>query len=168
MTDNNIEGIFNVLSHHNDYINIEACISGINNFIFASSKEQPEEPHRKEYISSMFSSIITSMCTPMFATATDSTKTNQISKDQFVRTINILQEDKITKDSSMNDANQSLFRILDIENKHEIPTPIIIDFITRLSNQNATDEAKEECRKQIDPMNKGKLTMDEFTKVMDR
>ncbi|KAL7720903.1 Rab-GAP TBC domain-containing protein [Entamoeba marina] len=155
-----LSGSFNILSQNKDYLTIEACISGFNNTIFSFTNELHENSSmRKGFVSTLFSSPITTLFTNMFAVATDEDGDRKINKDDYLRKWCYKNSDLIT-------ANTVLFRILDKQNIGVVPVQIVLDFITRMSGQTTDSSIQIETRKVLDPKETGVVELEAFIKAM--
>ncbi|EDR23584.1 hypothetical protein EDI_198100 [Entamoeba dispar SAW760] len=168
MNSTSSENAFKILAQGNDYLSIEATVSAINNVIYSAS--HPEETHgpaRKELLSSFFNSAITTLYTPLMAVATDINGNGKISKEEFKRTLDIIQQHGLNKNSELNLANSVLFCILDLNNDGKVPTDDMICFIVKMAQQQPSEEAKEGVRSIIDPLHRGYVELKDFIKAMN-
>ncbi|KAL7715901.1 EF-hand domain-containing protein [Entamoeba marina] len=102
----------------------------------------------------------------MFAVATDEDGDRKINKDDYLRSLDIITENGVTKNSDLITANTVLFRILDKQNIGVVPVQIVLDFITRMSGQTTDSSVQIETRKVLDPKETGVVELEAFIKAM--
>ena len=161
-----VEHTFKILAQGSDVLQRDACISGFNTIIFGAS-ELGVAPSRREFVTSYFTSVITTLYTPMFAVAADPENAGVVTKTAFLRAAHILVENGITKDSTNDAACDALFKILDVENRGVLRTEQVVEFVSRMSPEMADGQHRDAVRQRIDPSNSGTIDPDAFRHVMN-